>query len=159
MGRGPEAQGTLRQKRIAKKRSGDAQRLRSFLSVGEGYQQLTRGTGSFAYQNRSARVKGYKKETRQSRVSSGSGRRIRTLTYGVRVRCATFTQSRYVLTNKNYYTDFTAFVKSFFYIPRKKAAQGSDRGERAEPCAEREVFYLPCACTRSAPVRYLPSGL
>ena len=51
------------------------------------------------------------------------------------------------------------FVKSFFHIPRKKAAQGSDRGERAEPCAEREVFYLPCACTRSAPVRYLPSGL
>ena len=89
----------------------------------------------------------------------GSGRRIRTLTYGVRVRCATFTQSRYVLTNKNYYTDFAAFVKSFFHIPRKKAAQGSDRGERAEPCAEREVFYLPCACTRSAPVRYLPSGL
>ena len=34
----------------------------------------------------------------------GSGRRIRTLTYGVRVRCATFTQSRYVLTNKDYYT-------------------------------------------------------
>ena len=100
-----------------------------------------------------------KKETRQSRVSYGSGRRIRTLTYGVRVRCATFTQSRYVLTNKNYYTDFAAFVKSFFHIPRKKAAQGSDRGERAEPCAEREVFYLPCACTRSAPVRYLPSGL
>ena len=44
----------------------------------------------------------------------GSGRRIRTLTYGVRVRCATFTQSRCVLTNKNYYTDFTAFVNSFF---------------------------------------------
>ena len=27
---------------------------------------------------------------------AGSGRRIRTLTYGVRVRCATFTQSRYI---------------------------------------------------------------
>ena len=26
----------------------------------------------------------------------GSGRRIRTLTYGVRVRCATITQSRYI---------------------------------------------------------------
>ena len=29
-------------------------------------------------------------------ISPGSGRRIRTLTYGVRVRCATFTQSRCV---------------------------------------------------------------
>ena len=46
----------------------------------------------------------------------GSGRRIRTLTYGVRVRCATFTQSRYVLTNKNYYTHFAAFVNTFFAI-------------------------------------------
>ena len=46
----------------------------------------------------------------------GSGRRIRTLTYGVRVRCATITQSRYVLTNKNYYTHFAEFVNTFFYI-------------------------------------------
>ena len=45
---------------------------------------------------------------------SGSGRRIRTLTYGVRVRCATITQSRYVLTNKNYYTHFSEFVNTFF---------------------------------------------
>ena len=158
MGRGPEAQGTLRRKLIAKK---ERRRAASPLLFGGGggIPAVDKGTGSFAYQKRSVRVKGYKKETRQSRVSSGSGRRIRTLTYGVRVRCATFTQSRYVLTNKNYYTDFAAFVKSFFHIPRKKAAQGSDRGERAEPCAEREVFYLPCACTRSAPVRYLPSGL
>ena len=46
----------------------------------------------------------------------GSGRRIRTLTYGVRVRCATITQSRYVLTNKNYYTHFVEFVNTFFAI-------------------------------------------
>ena len=45
---------------------------------------------------------------------SGSGRRIRTLTYGVRVRCATITQSRYVLTNKDYYTHFSEFVNTFF---------------------------------------------
>ena len=49
---------------------------------------------------------------------SGSGRRIRTLTYGVRVRCATITQSRYVLTNKNYYTHFSEFVNTFFCIFR-----------------------------------------
>ena len=43
----------------------------------------------------------------------GSGRRIRTLTYGVRVRCATITQSRYVrLTNICYYTSGFAFVKN-----------------------------------------------
>ena len=48
------------------------------------------------------------------RPLAGSGRRIRTLTYGVRVRCATFTQSRCVLANKNYYTCFPAFVNSFF---------------------------------------------
>ena len=52
----------------------------------------------------------------------GSGRRIRTLTYGVRVRCATFTQSRCVLTNKNYYTDFTTFVNSFFQKIRNLSA-------------------------------------
>ena len=46
----------------------------------------------------------------------GSGRRIRTLTYGVRVRCATITQSRYVrLTNICYYTSGFAFVKN--YLP------------------------------------------
>ena len=50
------------------------------------------------------------------RVFDGSGRRIRTLTYGVRVRCATITQSRYVLTNKNYYTHFAEFVNTFFHI-------------------------------------------
>ena len=48
----------------------------------------------------------------------GSGRRIRTLTYGVRVRCATFTQSRYVPKNKNYYTGFGRFVNSFFLRDR-----------------------------------------
>ena len=48
------------------------------------------------------------------RAFYGSGRRIRTLTYGVRVRCATITQSRYVLANKNYYTHFTGFVNTFF---------------------------------------------
>ena len=74
----------------------------------------------------------------------GSGRRIRTLTYGVRVRCATITQSRYVLTNKNYYTDFAAFVKSFFHIPRKKAAQGSDRGGRGRsPARKGRCFTCP----------------
>ena len=87
---------------------------------------------------------------------SGSGRRIRTLTYGVRVRCATFTQSRYVLTNKNYYTGFGAFVNTFLRLPGKKSRPALQRGGR-EPGAEREAVYL--ACSRSAPVRYLPSGL
>ena len=48
----------------------------------------------------------------------GSGRRIRTLTYGVRVRCATITQSRYIAlfaalcrsANKYYYSRNFAFV-------------------------------------------------
>ena len=48
----------------------------------------------------------------------GSGRRIRTLTYGVRVRCATITQSRYIAlfaalcrsANKCYYSRNFAFV-------------------------------------------------
>ena len=49
----------------------------------------------------------------------GSGRRIRTLTYGVRVRCATITQSRYVrLTNICYYTSGFAFVKNYLPIFR-----------------------------------------
>ena len=52
----------------------------------------------------------------------GSGRRIRTLTYGVRVRCATITQSRYIAlfaalcrsANKCYYSRNFAFVNRKF---------------------------------------------
>ena len=59
-----------------------------------------------------------KKDTPKGVSFCGSGRRIRTLTYGVRVRCATFTQSRCVLTNKIYYTDFRRFVNTFFVSSR-----------------------------------------
>ena len=56
------------------------------------------------------------------RLLSGSGRRIRTLTYGVRVRCATITQSRYIAlfaalcrsANKCYYSRNSAFVNRKF---------------------------------------------
>ena len=56
------------------------------------------------------------------RLLSGSGRRIRTLTYGVRVRCATITQSRYIAlfaalcrsANKCYYSRNFAFVNRKF---------------------------------------------
>ena len=52
----------------------------------------------------------------------GSGRRIRTLTYGVRVRCATITQSRYIVlsaalcrsANKRYYSRNSRFVNRKF---------------------------------------------
>ena len=53
----------------------------------------------------------------------GSGRRIRTLTYRVRVCCATLTQSRCVLTNKYYYTDSAIFVNSFFTKYRRKTEE------------------------------------
>ena len=54
--------------------------------------------------------------------SFGSGRRIRTLTYGVRVRCATITQSRYIAlfaalcrsANIRYYSRNFAFVNRKF---------------------------------------------
>ena len=56
------------------------------------------------------------------RLLSGSGRRIRTLTYGVRVRCATITQSRYIAlfaalcrsANIRYYSRNFAFVNRKF---------------------------------------------
>lgn len=56
------------------------------------------------------------------RLLSGSGRRIRTLTYGVRVRCATITQSRYIAlfaalcrsANICYYSRNFAFVNRKF---------------------------------------------
>ena len=60
-------------------------------------------------------------------ISPGSGRRIRTLTYGVRVRCATFTQSRCVLTNKDYYTQFSPFVKYKMEIFQKNFPHGKNR--------------------------------
>ena len=44
----------------------------------------------------------------------GSGRRIRTLTYGVRVRCATFTQSRYVPDEQNLLYSFSGVCQHFF---------------------------------------------
>ena len=61
------------------------------------------------------------------RLLSGSGRRIRTLTYGVRVRCATITQSRYIAlfaalcrsANKCYYSRNFAFVNRKFFKKSK----------------------------------------
>ena len=44
-------------------------------------------------------LKKYPEIQRISGYFHGSGRRIRTLTYGVRVRCATFTQSRFISNN------------------------------------------------------------
>ena len=69
--------------------------------------ESTDRTDGFRVQNKNALGKA-------EGVSFGSGRRIRTLTYGVRVRCATITQSRYVLANKNYYTHSSQFVNTFF---------------------------------------------
>lgn len=53
----------------------------------------------------------------------GSGRRIRTLTYGVRVRCATFTQSRYIANARVIIPNFRRmssgigkFSLNFFYF-------------------------------------------
>ena len=76
----------------------------------------------------------------------GSGRRIRTLTYGVRVRCATITQSRYVVlpaalcrsANKRYYSRNSRFVnrkfsknrileKLFFFGPVRPHIQMANR--------------------------------
>ena len=75
-------------------------------------------------------------------LAHGSGRRIRTLTYGVRVRCATFTQSRYVLTNKNFYTGFERFVNSFFPSPEKIHRTGRRGGMAASCAAEREESVI-----------------
>ena len=58
---------------------------------------------------------------------AGSGRRIRTLTYGVRVRCATFTQSRYIANARVIIPNFRRmssgigkFSLNFFYcFPRQ----------------------------------------
>ena len=68
----------------------------------------------------------------------GSGRRIRTLTYGVRVRCATITQSRYVrLTNICYYTSGFAFWCRGLFLACVSAAKvcgwrGRESGLREE---------------------------
>ena len=83
------------------------------------------------------RVKGQIKGRKQKKVPkpcsfrtfAGSGRRIRTLTYGVRVRCATITQSRYIAplaepcrsANKCYYSRNFAFVNRKF---SKKSKNG-----------------------------------
>ena len=48
-------------------------------------------------------------------LSLGSGRRIRTLTYRVRVCCATLTQSRCIGGRKWYYTQYPGKVKLFFF--------------------------------------------
>ena len=63
-----------------------------------------------------------KSETLRFQTSQWQRRRIRTLTYGVRVRCATITQSRYIAlfaalcrsANKCYYSRNFAFVNRKF---------------------------------------------
>ena len=50
----------------------------------------------------------------------GSGRRIRTLTYGVRVRCATLTQSRYVLDERYSLYSFGGICQEDFEKNLKK---------------------------------------
>ena len=72
---------------------------------------------------KSAQIMHQKERTATFRLRFfGSGRRIRTLTYGVRVRCATITQSRYIAlfaalcrsANKCYYSRNFAFVNRKF---------------------------------------------
>ena len=86
----------------------------------------------------------------------GSGRRIRTLTYGVRVRCATFTQSRCVPDEQIllYASDricqqfFCVFLKNFFPLTGPAARDG----RRSRKGGQNQ------AAMRSAPVKYFFSG-
>ena len=61
---------------------------------------------------------------------AGSGRRIRTLTYGVRVRCATFTQSRYIANARVIIPNFRRmssgigkFSLNFFYFSARQSME------------------------------------
>ena len=159
MGRGPEAQGTLRQKRIAKK---ERRRAASPLLFGGGggIPAVDKGTGSFTYQNRSVRVKGYKKRDTAKpclfwQREKDSNPHIRSQS----PLCYLYTIPLCSDEQKLLYRFRCVCQELFFTFRGKKPRRAPIGGERAEPCAEREVFYLPCACTRSAPVRYLPSGL
>ena len=62
-----------------------------------------------------------------SEVFSGSGRRIRTLTYGVRVRCATITQSRCVPDEQNLLYRFLAICQHLFSEKIRKFLQAAPR--------------------------------
>ena len=69
------------------------------LAAGEGFEPSARGAESAIEKYVRVRIPPHtdKEKTARpgwDRLFLGSGRRIRTLTYGVRVRCATFTQSR-----------------------------------------------------------------
>lgn len=77
----------------------------------------------------------------------GSGKRIRTSTYGVRVRCATITQYRYV----NFASDIIQcgmhIVKSFLH--KNRSLNHSHRGVR-RAAASRQVV-VPPRCKAYAP--------
>ena len=87
------------------------------------------------------------------RLLSGSGRRIRTLTYGVRVRCATFTQSRYVPDEQDLLYSFSGVCQHFFAL-LEKIFQG-----RHTPALEGKRKGQRQAARRSADVKYLRRGL
>ena len=99
----------------------------------------------------------------------GSGRRIRTLTYGVRVRCATFTQSRCVHNEQSLlYTSAAICQEQVFKIPinfsslhacplnpASAGAEGTDSAAAAYCCtaasSEADVAAArSCACWRSS---------
>ena len=73
----------------------------------------------------------------------GSGRRIRTLTYGVRVRCATFTQSRYILQRKNLET-LHDFEVSLFGSGRR--IRTLTYGVRVRCATFTQSRYISCCC-------------
>ena len=85
----------------------------------------------------------------------GSGRRIRTLTYGVRVRCATITQSRYIAlfaalcrsANITYYSRNFAFVNRKF---SKKSKFGKFLSLPHFPVTSRWQTNAAAARTRGA---------
>ncbi len=101
--------------------------------------------------------------------SLGSGRRIRTLTYGVRVRCATFTQSRCVHNEQSLlYTSAAICQEQVFKIPinfssphacplnpASAGAEGTGSAAAAYCCtaasSEADVAAArSCACWRSS---------
>ena len=103
---------------------------RSFLAAGEGF-DLRCGAGHLGlpYAPRHmakrprVRIQYAKKSCPKRQDLFGSGRRIRTLTYGVRVRCATFTQSRYIANARVIIPNFRRmssgigkFSRIFFYF-------------------------------------------
>ena len=117
---------------------------------GESYAAVQPAGAKFPPGARQGRKKGSKKSPAPIGAQDflhGSGRRIRTLTYGVRVRCATFTQSRFVADDVIIHVNFH-LSRDFFHPAKIFSGGRAHRARRAFAASAAPQFTNCSNCAR-----------